>query len=339
MRRRSIILVGLTAAIVTGLSGCGWFGTASRTVYQDDTLRVFLEADPTVTSGRSVPSDHPVSLDTTQLSLLLRGVEVERPPGLLKSLVSGPTREAAFSKDEIMALAPQLEEAFAQASSKERVSFALMRSSSGQGSELTAGAVWVRGRGFHFVLNRYRSPTDKKWAGIPGPYDSAFARGKLTPPEGRPDFTVLFSLSSYVIKQEPSLAAEMFASPETELVIDYQRFFADAKKAPQKTLVAAPTEDRQGTMGSSVTAVTPTGEGGMPDRSDRLAESQATVRALTDRVNRLESQVTDFLDIVKRLTSSLEEARKALAAKDEEIRTLRSAPGVSKNPKQLVPPE
>ena len=319
MRRRSIILVGLTAAIVTGLSGCGWFGTASRTVYQDDTLRVFLEADPTLTSGRSVSNDHPLSLETTQLSLLLKGVEVERSPGVLKSLVFGLTREAAFSKDEIMALAPQLKEAFARATPKERVSFALMRSSSGQGSELTTGAVWVRGRGFHFLLNRYRSPTDKKWVGIPGPYDSAFARGKLTPPEGRPDFTVLFSLDSYVIKQEPGLAAEMFASPETELVIDYQRFFADARKAPEKTLVAVPTEDRRGAMGSSVTAVAPTGEGDM-----------ATVRALTDRLNRLESQVTDLLDIVKRLTSSLEEARRALAEKDKEIRTLQSAPGAPK---------
>ena len=282
-------------------------------MYQNDTLRVFLEADPTATSGRSVSNDHPASLETTQLALLLKGVEVERSPGVLKSLVFGLTREAAFSKDEIMALAPQLKEALARASPKERVSFALMRSSSAQGSELTTGAVWVRGRGFHFLLNRYRSPTDKKWAGIPGPYDSAFARGKLTPPEGRPDFVVLFSPDSYVIKQEPGLATEMFASPETELVIDYQRFFADARKAPEKTLVAAPTEDRQGAMGSSVTAVAPAGEGDM-----------ATVRALTDRVNRLENQVTDLLDIVKRLTSSLEEARRSLVEKDKEIRTLQS---------------
>src|SRR5260370_26740036 len=104
VRRRHIILVGLTAAVLTGLSGCGWFGTASRTVYQDDTLRVFLEADPTVTSGRSVSNDHPVNLETIQLSLLLKGVEVERSPGVLKSLVLWPTRDAAFSEDVILAL-------------------------------------------------------------------------------------------------------------------------------------------------------------------------------------------------------------------------------------------
>lgn len=329
-----IILAWVVAAV---LSGCGWFGTVSRTVYQDDTLRVFLEADPTVTSGRSVVNDHPVIFETAQMTMLLKGVEVERPPGLLKSLVSGPTREAVFSKAEIMTLAPQLTEAFAQVSTKERIAFVVMRSSATQGSEITAGAVWVRGGGCHFVLNRYRSPTDGKWAGIPGPYDSAFARGRMTPSEARPDFTVLFSLASYVIKQEPSLATEMLASPETELAIDYQRLLADARKAPETTLGTAPIEDRRGAMGNSVTDVAPAGEGGMPDRSNRLAESQATVRALTDRVNRLETQVTDLLDIVKRLTGSLEEARKALAARDEEIRTLQSAPGAQKKPKQLPP--
>jgi hypothetical protein len=40
--------------------------------------------------------------------------------------------------------------------------------------------------------------------------------------------------------------------------------------------------------------------------------------------------VTDLLDIVKRLTVSLEEARKSLAEKDKEIRTLQSAPGAPK---------
>jgi len=330
-----IILAWVVASV---LAGCGWFGTASRTVYQDDTLRVFLEADPTVTSGRSVVNDHPVSLESTQLSMLLKGVEVERSPGLLKSLVSGPTREAVFSKAEIMALAPQLKEAFAQVSTKERIAFVVMRSSATQGSEITAGAVWVRGGGWHFVLNRYRSPSDGKWAGIPGPYDSAFARGRMTPSEARPDFVVLFSLNSYVIKQEPSLATEMLASPETELAIDYQRFFADASRAPEKMQGASPTEGRRGTIDSSSPGVAqPEGGGPTQDRSSRLAESQATVRALTDRVNRLETQVTDLLDIVKRLTGSLEEARKALVSRDEEIRTLQSAPGAQKKPKQLPP--
>src|SRR2546428_9770711 len=194
VKRLYIILFGLTAGVLTGLSGCGSFGTASRTVYQDDTLRVFLEADPTVTSGRSVPDDHPVSLDTTQLSLLLRGVEVERPPGLLKSLVSGPTREAAFSKDEIMALAPQLKEAFAQASSKERVSFALMRSSSGQGSELTAGGAWGPGGGVYFSLRPYLGATAKKRGGHTRPHHPAFLPGRGCPPPAPPAFTAPFFL-------------------------------------------------------------------------------------------------------------------------------------------------
>src|SRR5437667_12481460 len=84
VKRLYIILFGLTAGVLTGLSGCGSFGTASRTVYQDDTLRVFLEADPTVTSGRAVPLDHPVSLHTTTLTLSITGSEAARTSGLSK---------------------------------------------------------------------------------------------------------------------------------------------------------------------------------------------------------------------------------------------------------------
>jgi predicted nucleic acid-binding Zn-ribbon protein len=65
------------------------------------------------------------------------------------------------------------------------------------------------------------------------------------------------------------------------------------------------------------------------------------VQALSDRVKVLETQVTDLLEIVKRLTGSLEEARKALAAKESELRAkeeqiqslLQGAPKTPKKPK------
>jgi hypothetical protein len=131
---------------------------------------------------------------------------------------------------------------------------------------------------------------------------------------------VLFSPSRYVIKQEPGMAAQLLASPETEVVIDYQRFFADARQAPDRASIVSPTEERRGTTSLEMADVT-------------QQDSQANVRALTDRVKTLETQVTDLVGIVKKMTSSLEEAQKALAAKDQQIQMLLRA-----SPQKPTPP-
>src|SRR5437660_12620768 len=117
-----VVFAGLFVSL-SGLSGCSWMGN-SQQVYQDENIRVFLEPDPSVTSG-SAQNNHPFTVEPAQMALLLKGVGVEREPGLLKSLVLGPTRAAAFTEAEVTALAPYLKEAFgrAWASPKERVSF------------------------------------------------------------------------------------------------------------------------------------------------------------------------------------------------------------------------
>jgi hypothetical protein len=169
--------------------------------------------------------------------------------------------------------------------------------------------VWVRGKRFHYVLDRYRAHEDGQQSRIPTPYQSSFSRGQATSQRVQPDFVVLFSRGRYVVKQEPGMAAQLLASPETEVVIDYQRLFADARQAPDSVLTASSADERQ-------------------------QDSQANVRALADRIKTLETQVTDLVDIVKKLTISLEDARKALAAKDEQIEMLlRGSPPSLQKPK------
>jgi hypothetical protein len=51
-------------------------------------------------------------------------------------------------------------------------------------------------------------------------------------------------------------------------------------------------------------------------------DSQTNIGALAERIKTLETQVTDLLDIVKKLTLSLDESRKQLSAKDEQIQRL-----------------
>ncbi len=329
-----IVSVGL---FTFALLGCARIGVASEVVYEGDALRVALETDPTATSEPSGQNDHPVSLDTAQLTMLLKGMEVERQPSLLKSLVSGPIREPAFDHLEVVALAPRLGSALARASPRERVSFLLIQSVSSQPGAETAGAVWIRNGGFHLVLHRHRSPPERQPV-LPGPYESSFSRGRPSQ-RVRPDFALLFSPSSYVIKQEITPAALLFASPETEVVVDYRRLFADAGKAPEKTTATA-VDARQGTTGLGVPDAVRS-ERSVPDLAERLTDAQTMVRTLTERVKVLETQVTDLLDIVKRLTGSVEEGRKALAAKESELRAkeeqiqslLQGAPKTPKKPK------
>jgi hypothetical protein len=315
-----IVCVGFLVSNLSGLTGCAWIGNSSATIYQDEKVRVTRETDPSVTSGGSAQNDHPVTLETTQIAILLKGVEVERQPGLLKSLVSGPTREPAFDQAELTALAPHLKEALALVYPEERVSFVLRNAFSSERPVVTSGKVWVRGEGLHFVLDRYRTPEGGQQSRIPTPYQSSFNRGPAAAQTVQPDFVVLFSPSRYVIKQEPGMAAQLLASPETEVVVDYQRFFADARKMPDRALTVSPTDERRGTTSLEMADVT-------------QQDSQANVRALTDRVKTLETQVTDLVGIVKNLTSSLEDARKALAAKDQQIQMLlRASPQKPKPP-------
>ncbi|HEY3196652.1 MAG TPA: hypothetical protein VGJ57_01465 [Nitrospirales bacterium] len=315
-----IVFWGLVMLTVSLGAGCSGIGNSSATVYQDEKVRVSREADPSVTSGRSGQNDHPVTLETSQVAMLLKGVEVERQPGLLKSLVSGPTREPAFDEFEIAALAPHLKEAIARVSPEERVSFAL--SDPGR-SELTSGKVWIRGKRFHFVLDRYRAPEGGQQSTIPTPYQSSFNRGPAAAQRVPPDFVVLFSPSRYVIKQEPSVAAQLLANPETQVVIDYQRFFADARQAPDIAVTASSMDERRRPTSSEASTVT-------------QQDSQVNVRALTERIKTLETQVTDLVEIVKKLTVSLEDARKGLAAKDEQIQMLlRANPALQKSKPSL----
>jgi hypothetical protein len=169
-------------------------------------------------------------------------------------------------------------------------------------------------------LDRYRTPEGGQQSRIPTPYQSSFNRGPAAAQRVQPDFVVLFSPSRYVIKQEPGMAAQLLASPETEVVIDYQRFFADARQAPDSAVTVSSTDERRRTTSLETSNVT-------------QQDSQANGRALADRIKMLETQVTDLVDIVRKLTLSLEDARKALAAKDEQIQMLlRASPQKQKPP-------
>jgi len=310
--------------VLSGLFGCGGIGSSAQTVHEDDSLRISLEADPAVSAGRSQAHDHPARFESAQMSMLLQGVEVERSPGFLKSIVFGPKRDPAFSQEEIVALAPRLTEALRRAAPNERVSFAMTTASTSNTRETTTGKAWVQGNEFHLVLDRYRMPEGGRPTAIPEPYQSSFSRGTLAQQTVAADFSVLFSPSRYMIVREPSLTAQMLASPETEVVVNYPKLFSDASKGLIVTAERGEDRaDRSNRAGAS------TSESVRLVQPEDVSVSQAAVRTLTERVKTLEGQVNELVGIVKTLSQSLEESRKELAAKDRQIQILLEAPGTS----------
>ncbi len=261
-------------------------------VYADAMVRVSLESDPNVSSDSSTNHDHPLDLDLGEVIVLLKGLEAERDPGFLKSLVNGKKRLAVFGDEEITVLAPQIQKAFAQVLPPERVSFLV---SSPEGSEEktdTSGSMWVQGNQIHITLNRYHSLNKSQQSAIPGPYDSSFSRSPSGAHANLPDFTVHFSPVKAVIEQTPTAIAQMFASPETQIAIDRGQLAKLAADDVSEVYASSSSQNKRDIDSFSSTCV------------KQFTDMETQIERLTDRVKSQEAQISDLLGIVKKLTNS-----------------------------------
>lgn len=305
------------SCLFVGLWGCSVFKSNELLIYQDSRFRVSVVPAPsTEVSRSSLPYDHPMEITADQVFRVLSGVGVERSRGLLVSMVLGPLHEAAFSGEELTILAPKIAAALSRASATDRVSVVLSRTTTSKTPETLEWALWGQGGNLFVVLTRHQLAMAPQQSELSSALQGGATRGPGVTRDLPGDLAVGFSNPEYVVALEPTLATQLFGNPHAHVVIDYRRFLATARPAAQ-------IADRRPTASSSETV------GG----NTAAKESSVDAQALSERVKTLEAQVNDLLGVVKQLTKELAESNKALAARDEELRVLKSSSGRSGKPK------
>ena len=120
-----------------------------KTIHQSGLNTVWLEPDPDSTSNA-----HPVSLTTTEVGTLLRGVRSWERRNALHRLFAGQAdKTRTFRDDEIALLAPPLSKALGQTSPSERIYFHLSHPTDQGNEETTTGWVSVRGSILYLSLS------------------------------------------------------------------------------------------------------------------------------------------------------------------------------------------
>src|SRR5213593_2646881 len=128
-------------------------------------------------SDRSFQAAHPIKLDSSLITRVLRGVRVQDLKGTVETLfASQPKVVRAFSDEDTEFLAPLLATAFSQAASDQQVGFRLTYPSTGRsisgrvgagvgssdpplnslGPEITSGTLYAYGLSLYLTLTQFR---------------------------------------------------------------------------------------------------------------------------------------------------------------------------------------
>lgn len=142
------------------ITGCITVQPTPRVVLDDAQTMVRLDVDTTL-KGPDDPEayTHPSDIQAGQIQTIFDAVRIQAQRLALQRRYQGEApQHRVFEADEIARLAPIVKDAFSQASSHERVVFAL-RKSSDAGKEVTMGELYIRGNHLHFILRCYRLPS------------------------------------------------------------------------------------------------------------------------------------------------------------------------------------
>lgn len=163
---RAALLVGIIF-----LTNCTSTTRPDVVLHESPEGGVFLERLP----DRVVQATHPIKLDSTVVSRVLRGVHVTGAKTASQALFGEETSGRVFSEEDIAFLAPLISSALSQARSDQQVRFRLVhlsdplrhpeRGGAGIGSssppstgpqtETTAGTLYAHGLSLHITLTEY----------------------------------------------------------------------------------------------------------------------------------------------------------------------------------------
>lgn len=140
------------ALTLESLSACSVF-TTERLVYDRQSVRIGIEADPTVSrSYTPVSNSHPADLPPEDIQYLLQVIQVSGWSGTLVGLLGTPRPVSLFTPKELSTISSYLAAAFREAKPTERVFFSLPKPDVSYSEDRTAGYLFLRGRYLHVVV-------------------------------------------------------------------------------------------------------------------------------------------------------------------------------------------
>ncbi|MEO8338853.1 MAG: hypothetical protein ABI604_03935 [Nitrospirota bacterium] len=282
------VLFGFAILIAVG---CADVKSRGHTIYDGPAGAVRLEPVEEMFGLNSTERNaHPVALTNDQVRILLTSVSARPKVGLLRSLTGEPGTPRLFDKEHLNLLVGPIQQALAQATSREEVVFYVATMTRGTRAQITSGRLFVRKDLFYFTVSNFRHPVvavETEVGSTDRLHDvretTHYVHDHPTLSVGEQDFVIFFDDPRFEMEQR---GIQLFGYPERTLAIAYQPFLianADLQKREMEIHDAL----QQATMGKR--------EGqAIAELKRRVAELEQTNRALAEKIEKQSTDARSF---------------------------------------------
>jgi hypothetical protein len=233
-------MIGLVLLISLG---CASPTPMPQAVVDEPSLFVGLTRLPDTQPTQATPSMRRETLSASTLHAILNRLFIRKGSGLLDGSIP---IHPVFSPEEAADLATALQQALGLAGPDEWVGFGLWGSSQPtQTLEVTSGGMFLDDRTLHIVLANHRERVSSEEDGIIAIRNNPFHA--LQDRQG----TLMFHPAGVVLSSGTRWMAGGFASPTSELILDYHAFLASTNTTSSATDGTGPVSNRARTTQSA----------------------------------------------------------------------------------------
>ncbi len=281
----------LFALAIMIAAGCAAVKSRGQIIYDSPSGAVRLEpVEEMFGSNSTEPNAHPIALTNNQVRILLTSVSARPKVGLLRALTGEPGTPRLFDKEHLNILVGPIQQALAQATSREEVVFYVATMMSGTRAQTTSGKLFVRKDLFYLTVSNSRHPVvavESEVGATDRLHDvretTHYVHDHPTLSVGEQDFVIFFDDPRFEMEQR---GIQLFGYPERTLAIAYQPFLiANADLQKRETEIHDALQ--QATMGRE--------EGqAIAELKRRVAELEQTNRALAEKIQKQSTHARPF---------------------------------------------
>jgi hypothetical protein len=309
-----IVFIFLPQALMS--QGCSVGSSAARSQHRVPQATIYYEE----VADWSFEAAHPATIDQAMIKQVLHGIYVSDRSFSQISSADGGKPMKVFSDEDVEHLAPLLAHALSQAQPEYVVAFRLS-SSTGSGSEPTAGTLYVKDQQVHVTLTAYQGNLAKEASPLAGQAGGSRA------------VSFVPSSASHVQKADPTIALGQRGL--VTLAIDYEVLNTKKEASPIRAAAAgtatSPTKMPEVPQPTLMASASP----------DDLKTSETAPGQEPETVGRKEQELKEAQQAIARkdakidqLRRDLESMRQQLEAKDKELRQVKTKPTAAKREKR-----